>query len=49
VLEVARFVFTLLDVLGDNNDFANLIISSLILTDALVQLIYWKIKRQSLP
>lgn len=42
-------VFTLLDVIREENDDANLIISSIITADALVQLVYWMAKRQSLP
>ena len=49
ILEATRLVFTLLDVISSQNDDANLIISSIITTDALVQLIYWLVKRQSLP
>ena len=49
VLESTRFIFTLLDVMNNQNDMANLIISTIITLDSYIQLVYWLVKRQSLP
>ena len=49
VLESTRFIFTLLDVMNNQNDMANLIISTIITLDSYIQFVYWLVKRQSLP
>ena len=49
ILEMARFTFTLLDALNNDNDYPTLSLCSAILAVTLSQVIYWKIKRKSLP
>ena len=35
--------------MNNQNDMANLIISTIITLDSYIQLVYWLVKRQSLP
>ena len=49
VMELVRFVFTLLDVINNQNDVVTLVICSLILLVVLAYGVYVKVKRNSLP
>ena len=48
-MELIRFIFTLMDVLNNDNDVVTLVICSLIFLDVLIEGIYWKVLRNSLP
>jgi hypothetical protein len=48
-VSIARFAFTLKDVLNELNGIPNLTISVLLVIDSVGQLAYWISKKQSLP
>jgi hypothetical protein len=49
IMSLARFLLTVIDTLNDQNDFANSIISGLLVADSVSQFAYWIKNRQSLP